>query len=139
MDDLVTIIRSGMWRLQYKLSAEGKKRFFTEFFPLLHDTKTEVLGDRDLEAWYLVYIGTKPSSRRHGYAKHLIEYVSNIADREKRPCYLESSADIATLMYRHLGYEERKKIKLERAEKDVLLDILVREPRESKGQIESEV
>src|ERR1700733_13334075 len=36
MDDYLTMLRSGMWRLSYKLSAEGKKRFFTEFLPLLH-------------------------------------------------------------------------------------------------------
>lgn len=47
MDDYLTILRSGLWRLHYKLSAEGKIRFFDEFFPLLHDTKQEVMGDRD--------------------------------------------------------------------------------------------
>jgi len=44
MDDLWTIFRSGMWRLNYQLSTEGKTRFFTEFLPLLHDTKLQVLG-----------------------------------------------------------------------------------------------
>jgi hypothetical protein len=39
MDDIVTIFRSGMWRLYYKLSNEGRKRFFNEFFPLLSSTK----------------------------------------------------------------------------------------------------
>ena len=39
MDDYLTIFKSGMWRLYYKLSNEGRKRFFNEFFPLLHDTK----------------------------------------------------------------------------------------------------
>jgi hypothetical protein len=36
MDDYITIFRSGMWRLNYRLSPEGKRRFFNEFFPLLH-------------------------------------------------------------------------------------------------------
>ena len=39
MDDFLTIIRSGMWRLSYQLSREGRKRFFDEFLPLLNDTK----------------------------------------------------------------------------------------------------
>jgi len=47
MDDYLTILRSGLWRLYYKLSTEGKARFFDEFFPLLHDTKQEVMGSRD--------------------------------------------------------------------------------------------
>lgn len=39
MDDCLTIFKSGMWKLFYKLSNEGRKRFFDEFFPLLNDTK----------------------------------------------------------------------------------------------------
>lgn len=39
MDDIFTILRSGMWRLSYQLSREGRKRFFDEFLPLLNDTK----------------------------------------------------------------------------------------------------
>ena len=59
------MIRSGLWRLSYKLSPEARHRMFNEFFPLLHDTKAEVLGpDRDVNSWYLVYLGTRPSARR---------------------------------------------------------------------------
>lgn len=78
MDDWLTCFRSGMWRLQYgfKMSAEGHKRYFREFVPLLHETKHEVLGDREDESWYLVYIGTKPHARGKGYARALIESVT---------------------------------------------------------------
>lgn len=74
MDDLWTILRSGMWRLYYKLCREGKARFYSEFLPLLHETKHEVMGQRDNESYYLVYLGTKPSARGKGYAKKLIEH-----------------------------------------------------------------
>jgi ribosomal protein S18 acetylase RimI-like enzyme len=76
MDDWFTIFRSGMWRLKFQLSTEGKKRLFEEFLPLLHHTKEEVLGARDDESWYLVYIGTRPESRGKGYARKLIEHVT---------------------------------------------------------------
>lgn len=62
-----------MWRLYFQLSAEGKKRLFDEILPLLHDTKAAVLGDRDDEAWYLVYLGTKPNSQGRGYAARLLQ------------------------------------------------------------------
>ena len=39
MDDWCTILRSGMWRINYKLGREGRHRFFTEFLPLLRRTK----------------------------------------------------------------------------------------------------
>lgn len=51
MDDYLTIFRSGMWRLNYKLSREGKTRLFEEFFPLLHDTKHEIMGKRDDDSY----------------------------------------------------------------------------------------
>ena len=76
LDDFCTMLWSGMLSLNWKLSKEGKKRFFTEFLPLLHDTKLEVLGKDDDNSWYLVYIGTKPGSRGKGYAKALIEYTT---------------------------------------------------------------
>lgn len=128
MDDLVTVFRSGMWRLNYKLSPEGKKRFFTEFLPLLHDTKAATLGSRDDDSWYLVYLGTRPTARGKGYARKLIQHVTEIADREGRACYLESSNVANPAIYRKYGFEERRKIHLQRAEKNVELDIMVREP-----------
>jgi GNAT superfamily N-acetyltransferase len=75
MDDWWTIFRSGMWKLNFQLSAEGRKRYYDLALPLLHRTKAEVLGDRDNDSWYLVYIGTKPSARGRGYAKKLIEHM----------------------------------------------------------------
>ena len=128
MDDWFTILRSGMWRLNYKLSLEGRIRFFQEFFPLLHDTKHEVLGDRDDDAWYLVYVGTKRAARGKGLARKVVEHVSEKADAEGRACYLESSNDINPVIYRKLGCEVVKEIHLTRAAKPVQLDIMVREP-----------
>lgn len=129
MDDLLTIFRSGMWRLNYKLSAEGKKRFFNEFLPLLHDVKASVLGPRDDQAWYLVYIGCRPSARGKGYARKLIDHISAEADAEGRPCYLESSNEVNVKIYGRMGFEVKKNIHLQRAEENITLDIMVREPK----------
>ncbi|MCJ1283259.1 hypothetical protein MMC26_002587 [Xylographa opegraphella] len=128
MDDMCTILRSGMWRLHYRLSAEGKTRFFKEFLPLLHDTKAKVLGARDDDAWYLVYIGTKTRARGKGYARKLIEYVARMADAQSRPCYLESSNAVNPVIYAKLGFAPQKKIQLARARRPIELDIMVREP-----------
>lgn len=135
--DWLTILQSGMWRIWFKLSSEGNKRFFEEFLPLLHHTKEEVLGARDPDAWYLVYIGTRPGSTRKGYARKLIEHVTQQADREGRPSYLESSNDINPIIYRKLGFEVVKKIYLKRDREEMSLDIMVREPlleRSEKGK-----
>jgi GNAT superfamily N-acetyltransferase len=39
--------------------------------------RTEVLGERDANSWYLVYLGTRPDARGKGYARKLVEYVTS--------------------------------------------------------------
>lgn len=39
MDDWLTIFRTGMWKVYFKLTAEGRKRYFGEFMEKLHSTK----------------------------------------------------------------------------------------------------
>ena len=118
-----------MWRLNYQLSKEGKKRFFTEFLPLLGDTKAQVMGTRDDDSWYLVYIGTRPSGRGKGYARKVIEHVTRMADKAGRACYLESSNIINRKIYGKMGFEMKKNIYLQRAEEQIELDIMIREPK----------
>lgn len=77
VDDLLTLFRSGLWRLHYQLTKEGRQRFFNEFLPLLAHSLDEVLGDRSNDCWYLNYIGTKPASRGRGYARKLIEHITS--------------------------------------------------------------
>lgn len=69
------VIRSGVWKLSYLLPAKVSKRLFVEFFPMLHDVMVEVLGERATECYYLSYIGTKPNSRKKGYAGRTIRYM----------------------------------------------------------------
>ncbi|KAK7723068.1 hypothetical protein SLS57_004625 [Botryosphaeria dothidea] len=134
MDDFLTVFRSGMWRLRYRLSREGRKRFFTEFMPLLHDTKASIMGERDATSWYLVYIGTKPSARGKGYCRKLIEHVTDISDQEGRATYLESSNVRNVPIYRRMGFRECRRIYLQRAEEgNVALDVMVREPGVKEG------
>ncbi|KAK3678200.1 hypothetical protein LTR78_002296 [Recurvomyces mirabilis] len=129
MDDLLTLLRSGLWRLVYQLSREGRTRFYSEFLPLLHDTKARVLGpEKDNESWYLVYIGTLPPGRGKGYAKKVIEYITAKADVAGQVCYLESSHEVNRIIYGKLGFQVQKMIYLQRAEEVVGLDIMVREP-----------
>jgi ribosomal protein S18 acetylase RimI-like enzyme len=132
MDSIMVILRSGMWRLYYQLSAVGRERFFTRFLPLLHDTKTEILGDRDDDSWYLVYIGTRPEARGKGFGRKLIENVTNKADIEGRACYLESSNVVNVGIYERLGFKQMKRVELEKGDENgnggLELDIMVREP-----------
>ncbi|KAI0968953.1 hypothetical protein F4678DRAFT_474020 [Xylaria arbuscula] len=111
-DDWLTILRSGMWRLYYQLSAEGRRRYYSELLPILHDTKHEVMGDRDDDCYYLVYLGTKPSGQRRGYARKLIDQMAAKADAEGRAMYLESSSEKNSEYYKKFGFEIRRDIYL---------------------------
>ncbi|TAQ83132.1 hypothetical protein B7494_g8545 [Chlorociboria aeruginascens] len=140
MDDWWTILRSGMWRLNYKLSSEGRARFYNEFLPLLHNVKRDTMGDRDDDSYYLVYIGCKPSARGKGYARKLIEHMTSKADAENRATYLESSADRNVPIYTRLGFEFKRDVHLVRAEPQVKLSIMVREPKPvAKGRLSKEL
>lgn len=128
MDDWWTILRSGMWRLIFQISREGMNRFYKEFVPLLHDTKHGILGDRDDKSWYLVYLGTKPSSRGKGYGGKLLQHGLALADKDGAPAYLESSAKSNIPYYEKFGFKFVKEIQLLRAEKPVSLSVMLREP-----------
>ncbi|CAJ2513699.1 Uu.00g018180.m01.CDS01 [Anthostomella pinea] len=134
-DDWVTVIRSGMWRLYYQLSAEGRKRYYDELMPVLHRTKHEVMGERDDDCYYLVYLGTKPSGQRRGYGRKLINHMAakddeKQADAEGRAMYLESSSEKNNGYYKKFGFEIKRDIYLgANSPSPVRLTIMVREPQ----------
>ncbi|KXX77938.1 Puromycin N-acetyltransferase [Madurella mycetomatis] len=128
LDGWWTQIRSGMWRLYFQLSSEGKKRYFQEIPPLLHATKAAVLGERNDDAWYLVYLGTKPNSQGRGFASRLLRDMMARADAEGRPMYLESSSQANVAYYEKFGFEVKRDVFLERGPAPVRLSIMVREP-----------
>lgn len=99
--------------------------------PLLHDTKREVLGERDEEAWYLVYLGTRPEARRRGLARALVEDGIGMADEQGVPMYLESSKAMNVPIYEKFGFSIKTRVEIGARLGDkerVPLDIMVREP-----------
>ena len=143
MDDICTILRSGLWRLNYQFTREGRKRFFNEFFPLLHETKLNVFGtpEADAKSWYLVYLGARPGARGKGLAGRLVRYVTEgICDQERRDCYLESSSKNNLKLYGRLGFEMIRTIALTRNRQGggIEMDIMVRKPKDLESVSERE-
>jgi GNAT superfamily N-acetyltransferase len=128
-DSFSTLLRSGMWKLQFLMSREGRERWFKYFMPTLHDIKHETLGARDDDSWYLVYLGTRPEARRKGYARAVIEDVTRKADVEGRPVYLESSKAMNVPIYEKFGFEKRTRMEMPETDGTTIpLEIMVREP-----------
>ena len=84
------ILRSGIWKLSYLLPAKVRNRLFVDFFPALHDTMVEVLGERASQCYYLTYIGTKPNSRKKGYAGSIIKHMMQQASKHHLALEAES-------------------------------------------------
>ncbi|KAF5027792.1 hypothetical protein F66182_91 [Fusarium sp. NRRL 66182] len=129
MDDWWTVLRSGMWRLYYQLSAEGRRRYYDEMLPVLNQTKEEVMGERDRDCYYLVYIGTKPNAQGKGYAGKLIRNMVAKADAEQRPMYLESSTERNNGYYAKFGFEVKHEVVFEGSPGPITMYIMVREPQ----------
>lgn len=130
IDSLWTMIRSGMWRLYYKLCAEGRYRMFTEFFPLLNCTKAAVMGSRDEDSYYLVYLGTRIPARGKGFARAIIAEMTEQADKDGKAAYLESSNPVNLGFYERMGFKTCKSIDLVRGSEVIPLDCMLREPEE---------
>ena len=98
MDGFRARLLGGMqrWNLGTKLSAEGYKRFFSEFLPKLHTTKHHILQQNDEKSWYLVYVGTRPQSRKRGYARKLVEHtLKDVSCSSERHSRSAPGADIS--------------------------------------------
>lgn len=130
IDSWWTTLRSGLWRMCFQLSPEGRRRYFGEVIPQLHDTKLEVLGRRDADSFYLMYIGTKPSARRQGCARKLLDHMLAQADALQCPVYLESSSPANSVYYRKFGFVTHKDLTFVRAPEPVSVSIMVREAQD---------
>lgn len=129
IEDLTVLFQSGMWRLYYQLGKESRARYFDELVPKLHNTKAKVLGDRDLNSWYLMYIGVRPEARGKGLSRLLIQHVTDRADKDGVVCYLESSTRANVPIYERFGFKETTDVVFDRAEEPITLHCMVREPK----------
>jgi ribosomal protein S18 acetylase RimI-like enzyme len=55
--------------------------------------------------WYLLGLGVEPARQRQGIGSRLVRFITERADREGLPCYLETLRPENVLFYRTLGFE----------------------------------
>ncbi|MEA3471391.1 MAG: GNAT family N-acetyltransferase, partial [Thermodesulfobacteriota bacterium] len=55
--------------------------------------------------WYLYVLGVAPSFQGRGFAGKLVRRLSEHADRDGVPCYLETDKHENVFIYQSLGYE----------------------------------
>ena len=62
--------------------------------------------------WYLQTIGTDPAKQGKGFGSLIMRHQLAVADRERMPCYLESSKDTNIPIYQSFGFKLTGEIKL---------------------------
>jgi ribosomal protein S18 acetylase RimI-like enzyme len=60
---------------------------------------------KEKRLWYLQVIGVSPEAQGHGVGTRLLEPAFDLADRERVPCYLETSNPEAVPFYQRTGFE----------------------------------
>ncbi|KAL4875371.1 acyl-CoA N-acyltransferase [Aspergillus karnatakaensis] len=89
----------------------------------------------DKQGYYFCNIvAVRPEGQGKGVGRKLFEEVTNVADREGRRCYLESSRDQPNVgIYERLGFDMRKvmECKDEESGDGCMLYCMVREPKKS--------
>lgn len=69
--------------------------------------------------YYIDYLGTQPEARNKGYASTFMKYAQDVAKKEGRPIYLQSSTNENRRLYESFGF------------------VVVGEQRLGKGEVDS--
>lgn len=100
-------IRCGMLPVIIEMGKVARKELL--FYDNLNKKKHEVHGN--FPHWYLYNIAVDPKHQGKGWASVLLNPMLAKADKEKLPCYLETS-DRNVSMYKHFGFEVIEHISL---------------------------
>jgi len=95
-----------------------------------------VLWD-DPEGYYFLNIATVlPEAQGKGIGKEMVKQITDLADREGRKCYLESSRREPNVqIYEKMGFELKKEMECKDGDEDagITLFCMIREPRKTTG------
>lgn len=125
---LFKVLWTGTWKLLFQLSFKSLRRYI-QYSDHSDLEKSRNLGDRKSNFWYLAFIGTRNDGRGKGHSRKLMDHITNIADKDNIPCYLESSKLHNTLyIYSRMGYVECSQIHLKDGIDSADIWCMIREP-----------
>lgn len=92
---------AGLDQLPKALGDEAAERFFSALAMI------EPYHHRDVPAshWYLMVVGVSPEAKGQGLGRALIQPITDRADAEGLPCYLETAQSDNVAFYEHLGFQ----------------------------------
>ncbi|MUL35749.1 GNAT family N-acetyltransferase [Gloeocapsopsis dulcis] len=97
----VRFLLSGLYRIPPRLRFDRFKQLIALF------SKLEGYHQQDLpeKHWYLFMLGVAPTYQSQGIGSLLLQPILKQADREKLPCYLETSTEKGVRFYQRNGFE----------------------------------
>ena len=101
MTSLLRMVRLGLLLTPLKFGLPAFMRFMKVTNHLEHLHKRDVPP----EHWYLFVLGVEPERQGQGVGGTLIQPVLERADRDRLPCYLETSKERNVTFYRKHGFE----------------------------------
>lgn len=98
-----------IWRLLwlgfYQFPLHVRRDRIGEFFELFEHTEQCHKEAMTEPHWYLAMLGVSPAFQGQGVGGTLLQPVLNAANRDRVPCYLETSTEGGVRFYQRLGFE----------------------------------
>jgi len=105
------MLRVGFWEMA-SIPARVGFGFLPRYFRMVR--QMEELHKRDVPKrhWYLMVLGVEPERQGQGVGSALIDPGLARADRDRLPCYLETSKEINVTFYKKHGFEVLREVPL---------------------------
>lgn len=100
LSDLLQMASSGVLTIPFYMRWD---RMLEAFSFLIEEALQR--GQRREPHWYLAMLGVGSQYQGQGIGGQLLQPILERADREKMPCYLETSTEGAVRFYQRLGFE----------------------------------
>lgn len=99
-------------RLRAHLASLRVRLLFPRSAPRVQSGFAALAADHPDEAhWYLAFVGVEPSRQGQGLGRRLLDPVLEQADRDGRPCYLETPFPDTRAFYRKLGFADTAEVR----------------------------
>ncbi|KJH72990.1 GNAT family N-acetyltransferase [Aliterella atlantica] len=95
------LVQLGLYALPFKLRLSRIRQLISLFLTIEKHHKQDLSQPH----WYLFMLGVSPTYQSQGIGSLLLQPILNQADRERLPCYLETSTEGGVRFYQRLGFE----------------------------------
>ncbi|KAM7211793.1 putative increased recombination centers protein 11 [Rhypophila decipiens] len=106
-DNPWTMIQAGIIPALWTVGFGGMKRVLFEYADTCHHMLPKAFNKEEQENhWYIIIIGTELDRRRKGLASDILGYIKDLARKDGRPVWIESTTETSRDLYVKNGFTE---------------------------------